>query len=119
MASKGISLACRDHVADKGSRGSSGHVGSDNSQPWDRADRYGVTAVDDQDRYGEILSFAFRRPEEVAAQWLICDGERNRDHRTVMFHADYLVAGVSQGPHSKTEIMTAMDLASLYRENVQ
>ena len=112
-ASQGMSLGARDLVRDQGPRGSTGHVGSDGSQPWDRVARYG-------DRQGEIaenVAYGFDTARNVVVQLIIDDGVRGRGHRVNIFKPEFRVVGVSCGNHDRYGTVCVMTYAVGYVEN--
>jgi uncharacterized protein YkwD len=116
--SPGMSLGARDHVKDMGDRGTTGHYGSDGSDPFARISRYGNwQVVPGKSIAGENISFS---PIHIAhwhiLQWLIDDGVANRGHREALLRAEYQRAGVACGAHSVYENMCVMEYASDYEE---
>jgi uncharacterized protein YkwD len=116
--SQGMSLGARDHVKDMGDRGTTGHYGSDGSDPFARISRYGNwEVVPGKSIAGENISFS---PINIAhwhiLQWLIDDGVANRGHREALLRGEYQRAGVSYGTHSVYENMCVMEYASDYEE---
>jgi uncharacterized protein YkwD len=117
--SRGMSLAARDHVKDMGDRGTTGHYGSDGSDPFVRISRYGNwEVVPGKSIAGENISFS---PLNIAhwhlLQWLIDDGVANRGHREALLRADYQRTGIACGAHRVYENMCVMGYASDYVEN--
>jgi uncharacterized protein YkwD len=116
--SEGMSLGARDHVKDMGDRGSTGHYGSDGSDPFARISRYGNwQLVPGKSVAGENISFS---PIHLAhwhiLQWLIDDGVATRGHREALLRPEYQRAGVACGTHSVYENMCVMEYASDYEE---
>jgi uncharacterized protein YkwD len=116
--SEGMSLGARDHVKDMGDRGTTGHYGSDGSDPFTRISRYGNwQIVPGKSVAGENISFS---PIHIAhwhiLQWLIDDGVANRGHREALLRPEYQRAGVACGTHSVYENMCVMEYASDYEE---
>ena len=69
IPSRGLSLAAQAHVDDQQS-GAMGHTGSDNSQPWDRMNRYGAW----QDEVAENIAYGGYSARGVVIQLIVDDG---------------------------------------------
>jgi uncharacterized protein YkwD len=91
-----LSRAARDHVADQGPAGRTGHRGSDGSTTAARASRYGEwhVSLSENIAYGQ-----FTNGEEVITDLIVDDGVRDRGHRHNIFDATARVAGIACGPH--------------------
>lgn len=111
--SRGLSRAARDHVNDQGPRGRLGHSGSDGSEPWDRAGRYG----DWRQVVAENITYGTDTGRKVVLQLIIDDGVRDRGHRDNVFNPVYRVIGVACGEHAKFRIMCTIVYAGGFDEN--
>jgi len=105
--SRALTLAARDHVKDLGPRGTTGHIGTDNSQPTDRIRRYGTP----KSVSGEDITFGTVSARSIVVQLIVDDGVAGRDHRKSLFEPDYRLAGIAIGPHTTYEQICVMDFA--------
>jgi uncharacterized protein YkwD len=111
IPSRGLSLAAQAHVDDQQS-GAMGHTGSDNSQPWDRMNRYGAW----QDEVAENIAYGGYSARGVVIQLIVDDGVPGRQHRRNIFNPDYRFVGVACGTHTRLHDMCVMDFAARYTE---
>ena len=96
-ASRGLTLAARDHAEDQSKSGETGHKGQDGSFVADRATRYGKWLK----TIGENIAYGFQDPRDVIIQLIVDDGVKDRGHRTNIFNPNYRIAGVACAPHPK------------------
>lgn len=90
-----LSLSARDHVNDSGSKGLTGHYGSDGSSPVTRIQRY----KKDAKLAGENIDYGWVDPREVVISLFVDDGIYNRGHRKNLFQKDFIYIGVACGFH--------------------
>ena len=111
-ASRGLSLAARDHVLDQGHRGAIGHNGRDGSTPFQRMERYGKWQV----IAGENIAYGPDTAQAVVRDLIIDDGVADRGHRINMFQPKYRVTGVACGRHQRYRVMCSISYAGGYQD---
>jgi len=109
--SAGLSHAALDHARDL-ERGGTGHKGSDGSQPWDRAQRYGEWIG----QMAENIHYGTTSPRGVVVSWIVDDGIRNRGHRKNLFTPDYRKVGIASASHPEFGSVYVLDLAGDFQE---
>lgn len=93
--SSGISQAARAHAADQ-REGTTGHTGSDGSQPRDRVARFDVANAG----VGENIAYGPSTAQDIMINLIVDDGVSSRGHRTNIFRESWGMAGAGCGPHS-------------------
>ena len=112
LPSPGITLAARDHVADIGPRGATGHIGADGSTVGARLSRHGQW----MGRASESISFGAGSARETILELLVDDGVPSRGHREMLLFPQTAMAGVACGAHRTYQSMCVLDLAGNFVE---
>jgi uncharacterized protein YkwD len=111
-SSKGMSLAAKDHVKDTGSKGVTGHNGTDGSSPFDRMNRYGKWSGG----AGENIAYGSETGRKIVIQLLVDDGVSSRGHRKNILKSDFSRVGIGFGSHSVYGNMCVQTFANGYAE---
>jgi uncharacterized protein YkwD len=109
---KGLFLAARDHVNDTGSKGITGHTGSDGSSMGQRINRYGEW----NRGAGENISYGHNIGRDIVVQLLIDDGVSNRGHRNNILNKNFKYAGGAIGSHSSFTYLCVIDYVNEYTD---
>ena len=109
---RGLSQAARDHVADTGPKGITGHDGADGSSMSGRINRYGTWGGG----ASENISYGYNTAREIVLQLLIDDGVSSRGHRRNIMNKNSKYVGVSVGTHSVYRYMCVQDFAVEYTD---
>ncbi len=93
-----LTRAARDHVADQGRTGETGHAGSDNSTTRTRVERYGTwqTSLSENIDYSPMVSGS-----DVVENLIVDDGVADRGHRRNIYDATAKFVGIACGPHPR------------------
>ena len=89
---------------DQGPAGSTGHTGSDKSEPEDRIGRYVHKILG---KSAENLDYGHRRGLEVILSLLVDDGDLWKGHRALMMSPDVVYVGIYSGDHNEFGKMAA------------
>ena len=106
-ASRGMTEAAADHVADTGPRGLVGHRGRDGSDVGERLNRYGRALR----AWGENISYGQPDAQAVVDQLVLSEG-----HRANLLNARFGRIGVACGPHARYRMMCVQTFAGAYQE---
>lgn len=105
--SRGLSQAALMHVKDQSGSGGTGHRGANSSMIEERVKPFGRW----EGAIGENITYGNDSARERLLTWLIDDGFPTRGHRRRLLGSEYLVAGISCGPHPQWSAMCVLTLA--------
>ena len=108
--SPSLSRAAADHVRDTGSRGLTGHTGSDGSSLRQRMERYGRWSG----HIGENIVYGLSGPRDAVFDQLLDYGIVDRGHRWTLLNPAWRYVGIACGPHTLYRTMCVLDFASDY-----
>ena len=108
----GMSRAARDHAHDQGKSGKTGHIGGDESRPYERLERYGNW----EGLSGENIAYGDDTARMIVIKLIIDDGVPSRGQRDNIFSPEFQVCGVAIGPHPVYRTMCVITYASGYSE---
>jgi len=102
-------LVCssHDHADDLGSKGKTGHTGSDKSNYGQRIERYC--------KWGGAIyeSIDYSQPEvtgeQIVAKLIVDDGIKSRNHRSAIFQSSYKHIGISAAEHTTMGRVVVID----------
>lgn len=111
--SPGMTSGASDHATDLGSKGITGHYGSDGSDPFTRINRYGKW----RNSASENISYG----QATIAEWhlinlLVDDNVPSRGHRQALLDPNYSAMGAACQEHPSFRIVCVMNYASEYKE---
>jgi len=112
LPKKGLSQAAKDHVADTGPKGITGHNGSNGSSMTDRINRHGKWGSG----ASENISYGHNAAREIVLQLLIDDGVETRGHRKNIMNGASKCVGVAVGTHAKYRYMCVQNFAVDYTD---
>jgi uncharacterized protein YkwD len=101
-----LARAARDHVADQGPRGATGHHSRNGDNPRDRVQRRGGGNY-----VAETITYGPPSAVEVVRQLIVDDAVPGRGHRRTVFAAEMRFVGVSCGPHKVYRVMCVAEFA--------
>eukprot|EP01062_Namystynia_karyoxenos_P024426 TRINITY_DN19523_c0_g2_i1.p1 TRINITY_DN19523_c0_g2~~TRINITY_DN19523_c0_g2_i1.p1 ORF type:complete len:679 (+),score=258.81 TRINITY_DN19523_c0_g2_i1:80-2038(+) len=111
-APRGLVRAAREHAADLGSSGGTGHHGSDGSRPADRMSRHGSW----EGVCLENLFFGEGSATRIVVALLADDGVPGRGHRRNILHPDIRACGVAFAPHARYGRVCVQTFAAGYTD---
>ncbi|HNS77731.1 MAG TPA: hypothetical protein PKM17_03700 [Syntrophorhabdus sp.] len=110
--SKGLSLAARNLVNDRGPEGLTGHTDKDGKSTLERMSCCGQPGG----KFGEYLGYGYLEGAALVAKMAIDEGAAGKEGEKYIFERDFLVVGVACGPHKSYRTMCVVDFAGSYRE---
>lgn len=99
--------AADDHVSDLGRTGLMGHIGSDESNPLTRVQRYGSFLT-----IGECITIGYLTPDLMVASMLVDEGTPDRGHRENLLKFMFTHVGVGIGEHPSLRVATVVVLGA-------
>jgi uncharacterized protein YkwD len=112
LPTQGLCQAARDHCRDMGTKGLTGHNGSDGCTPADRMGRHGKWSGS----VAESLAFGRTDAVNIVVGMLIDDGVPSRGHRRNIMKEAIRFIGAPCGPHRQLRNMCTMDFAEGWRD---
>lgn len=94
--SRALYLAAKDHAADIGENGTTGHKSTDGSDLRSRIERYSPNPS----YFGENCCYNLKDPLSIVIQMIVDDGFQTRAHRANILNEIYTQVGISIQPHS-------------------
>ncbi|MFA9391085.1 MAG: CAP domain-containing protein [Prolixibacteraceae bacterium] len=110
--SKGMTKACELLVYDQSSTGKTGHRGSGNSTPSDRAANFGQF----MGNYAENIHYGDCEATFVVISLLIDDGVKSRGHRKNILDKSFNYTGVAIGDHKEYGQLCVNTFATAFTE---
>lgn len=110
--SKGLSIAARDLVNDRGAEGLTGHTGKDGRTMFERMSSYGTL----EGGFGEYLGYGYLEGAALVAKMVIDEGASNKEGQKYIFEKDFLVVGIACGSHKLYRTMCVVGFAHSYKE---
>jgi uncharacterized protein YkwD len=112
LPAKGLFLAAKDHAADTGPKGITGHTGTDGSSMGQRINRYGKW----DGSAGENISYGYNTGRAIVVQLLVDDGVSSRGHRNNILNKNFNYAGAKIDRHSEFTYLCVIDYANKYTD---
>lgn len=106
-----MTKACQLLVYDQSSTGATGHKGSGNSTPTDRANRFGTFTG----YFAENIHYGDPEPRFIVISLLIDDGVRSRGYRKNILSNDFNYVGVAIGDHKIYGNMCVINYATEFK----
>jgi uncharacterized protein YkwD len=109
---QGLAMSAREHVAEQGATGETGHRSGNGESPFSRMGRWGQWTG----RAGENISYGYADARTIVMTLIVDQGVRDRGHRRNIFCRDFKVAGAACGPHARYGAMCVIDFAEGFVE---
>ncbi len=106
-AAEVLALAALDHAEDQGEAGAIGHVSRDGASPGDRVRRRGGDIY-----VGESIYYGISSADHVVRNLIVDDGVAGREHRTLLFTANFRFVGVGCAEHRRFQHICVVDFAA-------